>query len=195
MRDYHVDLAQDKIELIERIVRNDKKFENNEDLFDDFVNETCKRSLSVIKTISSEDTLEIYLRKVAATSIINVLKNSGRLRRTRQGFIPSKEVSLDAVSEVFKPIDYSRVNIEYKQFKIQETPEDVVIKKEILQKVIEYVYSIHNSDISKKYLDIYLLRYEKGYTQKEIAQELDLSQSEVSKRLFKLMDRIKMAFN
>lgn len=195
MRDYHVDLAQDKIELIERIIRNDKKFENNEDLFDDFVNETCKRSLSVIKTISSEDTLEIYLRKVAATSIINVLKNSGRLRRTRQGFIPSKEVSLDVVSEVFKPIDYSSVNIEYKQFKIQETPEDVVIKKEILQKVIEYVYSIHNSDISKKYLDIYLLRYEKGYTQKEIAKELDLSQSEVSKRLFKLMDRIKMAFN
>lgn len=195
MRENHLDLAQDKIELIEKIIKNDRKFENNEDLFDDFVNETCKRSLSVIKTISSEDTLEIYLRKVAATSIINVLKNSGRLRRTRQGFIPAKEVSLDAVSEVFKPIDYSDINIEYKQFKIQETPEDVVIKKEILQKVIEYVYSIHNSDTSKKYLEIYLLRYEQGYTQKEIARELNLSQSEVSKRLFKLMDRIKMAFN
>jgi len=190
-----VDLAQDKIELIEKIIKNDKKFQNNEDLLEDFVNETCKRSLNVIKTISSEDTLEIYLRKVAATSIINVLKNSGRLRRTRQGFVSSKEVPLDTVSQVFEPVDYSHVKIEYKQFKIPDTPEDVVIKKEILQKVIDYVYSIHSSDPDKKYLDIYLLRYEQGYTQKEIARELNLSQSEVSKRLFKLMDRVKMAFN
>ena len=32
-------------------------------------------------------------------------------------------------------------------------------------------------------------------TQKEIAEELNLSQSEVSKRLFKLMEKVKLAFN
>lgn len=32
-------------------------------------------------------------------------------------------------------------------------------------------------------------------TQTEIAEELNLSQSEVSKRLFKLMDKVKQAFN
>ena len=40
-----------------------------------------------------------------------------------------------------------------------------------------------------------MLRYEKGMTQKEIAQELNLSQSEVCKRLFRLMEKIKTAFN
>ena len=32
-------------------------------------------------------------------------------------------------------------------------------------------------------------------TQSEIAEELNLSQSEVSKRLFKLMKKVKKAFN
>lgn len=189
-----MDIAQDKIKLIEKIIKNDRKYQNNEDLLDDFVNETCKRAVGVIRTISSDDTLEIYLRKVATTSIINVLKNSGRLRRTRDGFIPHREISIDDI-EITETIDYSRVKIQYKQFDVQDTPEDVVIKKEILQKVIDYVYSVHNSDPEKQYLDIYILRYEKGYTQKEIAKELNLSQSEVSKRLFKLMDRVKLALN
>lgn len=47
----------------------------------------------------------------------------------------------------------------------------------------------------KNYLKLYDLRYEKGMTQTEIAEELNLSQSEVSKRLFKLMDKVKQAFN
>ena len=32
-------------------------------------------------------------------------------------------------------------------------------------------------------------------TQKEIANELNLSQAEISKRLFKLMEKVKKAFN
>ena len=32
-------------------------------------------------------------------------------------------------------------------------------------------------------------------SQKEIAEELSLSQSEVSKRLFKLMEKVKQTFN
>ena len=39
------------------------------------------------------------------------------------------------------------------------------------------------------------MRYEKGLTQNEIAAETGLSQSEVSKRLFKLMEKVKQAFN
>lgn len=190
-----MELAQDKIDLIERIIKNDRKFSNNEDLFDDFLNETCQRSYALINTISSEATLEVYLRKVATTSILNVLKNSGRLRRTHEGFVPTNEISLDAQKSTEPGTDYSNVRINYIVPEFQDSPEDVSMKKEILQKVVDYVNAIHNSDTDKKYLDIYKLRYENGLTQKEIANELGLSQSEVSKRLFKLMDRVKMAFN
>ena len=38
---------------------------------------------------------------------------------------------------------------------------------------------------------IYEMRNRKGMTQKEIASELNISQSEVSKRLYGLMDKVK----
>ncbi len=189
-----MELAQDKIDLIEKIIKNDKKFTNNEDLYDDFFNETCKRSFLIIKTVTSDVTLEAYLRKIATTSILNVLKSSGRLRRTRDGYISTGEVSLETLTPDTRT-DYSTAKISYSSIKIQETPEDIVIKKEILQKVIDSVYAISDAEPEKKYLDLYIMRYEKGMTQNEISSETGLSQSEVSKRLFKLMEKVKQAFN
>lgn len=190
-----VDLAQDKIDLIEKLIKNDKKFANNEDLYDDFFNETCKRSLLIVKTVTSDATLEAYLRKIATTSILNVLKDSGRLRRTRSGFTSTGELPLETVTKTDNGIEYSSAKISYSSVKIQESPEDVVLKKEILQKVIDIVNEIDETEPDKKYLNIYNLRFESGMTQKEIAENLGLSQSEVSKRLFKLMGKVKQAFN
>ena len=185
-----MELAQDKIDLIEQIIKKDRKFANNEDLYDDFFNETCKRSLAIVKTVSSQEALEAYLRKVATTSIINVLKNEGRLRRTKSGYISTQQTTLES-----SLIDYSTVKVAYEPIDIQATPEDLAIKKEILQKIVDAVYSINNSMPEKDYYKLYHLRYEKGLTQKEIASELGLSQSEVSKRLFKLMEKVRQTLN
>lgn len=187
-----MELAKDKIDLIEKIIKNDRKFTNNEDLYDDFFNETCKRSLLIVKTVTSEATLEAYLRKIATTSILNVLKNEGRLRRTRSGFMSTQNVPIETTSSL---TDYSKVTITYEPVDIQDTPEDLAVKKDILQKIVDIVYEINQDAPDKNYLRLYNLRYADGLTQKEIAQELNLSQSEVSKRLFKLMDKVKRAFN
>lgn len=189
-----MELTQDKINLIEKIIRNDKKFERNEDLYDDFFNETCKRSLSVVTAVNSEAALESYIRKIATTSIINVLKDSGRLRRTKKSFVNTNETYLDT-SEQNHVIDYSNAKISYRSVEIKNNPEDIVIKKEILKKVVDTVYSIENEEPEKQYLYLFNMRYQKGMTQKEIAENLGLSQSEVSKRLMKLMDKVKQAFN
>ncbi len=189
-----MELAQDKIDLIEKIIKSDRKFTNNEDLYDDFFNETCKRSLLIVKTVTSDDTLEAYLRKIATTSILNVLKNEGRLRRTKSGYMSTNEVSLESPAST-TVTDYSKVEIRYENINIQETPEDVVIKKDILQNIVNAVYKIDEETPDKNYYRLYYLRYEKGMTQNEIAKELNLSQSEVSKRLFKLLEKVKQAFN
>lgn len=187
-----MELAQDKIDLISKIIKNDRKFANNEDLYDDFLNETCKRSLLIVKTVTSDSTLEAYLKRIATTSILNVLKSEGRLRRTREGFTPIKNVSLETTSSI---PDYSTVQVHYEPVDIQDTPEDVVAKKEILQIIVDTVAEVDSTEPEKNYLKLYYLRYEKGMTQKEIAEELSISQSEVSKRLFRLMEKVKQAFN
>ena len=186
-----MELEQDKINLIEKIIRSDRKFANNEDLYDDFFNETCKRSLLIVKTVTSDATLEAYLKKIATTSILNVLKNEGRLRRTQGGFVPVKSVSIAQPVELIR--DYSNVSIVYEPVDIKETPEDLAVKKDVLQRISDAVYKINQQNPEKNYLKLYNLRYKNGLTQKEIAHELNLSQSEVSKRLFKLMHEVKQA--
>ena len=186
-----MELAQDKIDLIEKITKSDRKFANNEDLYDDFFNETCKRSLLIVKTVTSDATLEAYLRKIATTSILNVLKSEGRLRRTKSGYMSVKEVPLETTSSL---TDYSHVTVTYEPVDIQETPEDLAVKKDILQTIVDTVYEIDQNSPDKNYLKLYNLRYQDGLTQKEIADELNISQSEVSKRLFKLMNKVKQAF-
>lgn len=197
-----VELEQDKIELIKKIITTDKKYVDNEDLYDDFFNETYKRSFLIMKSVKNEASLEAYLRKIATTSIINVLKDSGRLRRTSEGFAPTKETSLD---ELVSPVSvqtqsqpqskYSNVNINYDVIDLSDGPEEVVIKKEILQKLVDAVAIVHTSNPAKQYMQLYELRYVKGLKQKQIADEMNLSQGEVSKRLLELIEEVKKAFN
>ena len=191
-----MELTQDKIDLIEKIIKNDRKFTNNEDLYDDFFNEMCKRSIPIVNTITSDITLEAYLKKIATTSILNVLKDSGRLRRTREGYSPTNHVSLDEIREEHSASNsYSSAKISYQPIYFENEPEDLAVQKEVLQKLVDSLYAINKAEPEKQFLKIYKLRYEDGMTQKEIANELTLSQAEISKRLFKLMEKVKKAFN
>ena len=67
------------------------------------------------------------------------------------------------------------------------------VQKDILQRVYDAVMFAHSTNIAKQFLDLYDLRYVQGKKQAEIAKMLNLSQSEVSKRLFELMEQVKMA--
>lgn len=191
-----MELAQEKIDLIKKIIISNKKYTNNEDLFDDFFNETCKRSFLIMKTIKNESSLEAYLRKIATTSIIEVLKDSGRVRRTQEGFVKTEEKSLEEIISAAIPENkYSNVQVNYDLIDLSDGPEEVTIKKEILQKLYDAVLVANNLNPAKQYMQLYDLRYVKGLKQKEIAEALNLSQSEVSKRLLELMEEVKNTFN
>lgn len=180
-----MEIAQEKLDLIGKIIKNDRKYLNNEDLFEDFLNETCKRSVAIIDAIDTEATLEAYLRRIVTTSIINVLKDSGRLRRTGGTYRPAKEVFIDT-----EP-DYSDTAVSYANVNFPQSPEEIVIQKEILDFVADTIVNIDKEEPEKDYLQIYTMRYDKGMTQAEISKELGISQGEVSKRLFKLMEKVR----
>lgn len=189
-----MELEQEKINLIRKLIVSDKKYMNNEDLFDDFFNETYKRSFLIMKTVKKESSLESYLKKVATTSILNVLKDSGRVKRTTEGFVPSQESSLEEIISVSEN-KYSNVQISYDIVDVKDGPEEIIIRKETLQTLADALTIAHNSDPSKQYMQLYELRYIKGMKQKEISKELNLSQGEVSKRLLDLVKEVKAAFD
>ncbi|MGN1125736.1 MAG: sigma-70 family RNA polymerase sigma factor [Candidatus Gastranaerophilaceae bacterium] len=191
-----MELAQEHLDLIKRIIRADRKFQNNEDLFDDFFNETCKRSLSILETIDDSDALEAYLKKVVSTSIIVVLKNMGRIRRSNQTYVSNNDIlENNPIETKDETIDYKNVNVNYDFINIQTNPEEIVVKKELLQSVYDTIIITHSQNIDKQFLQLYEMRYVEGKKQSEIAQELNISQSLVSKRLFELMNEVKKAIN
>ena len=71
--------------LIEKFVRSNIKFNGNEDLLEDFCNEAFQKSYIIFNSSSSVQKIESYIQKVVNTSIISVLKDSGRLKRNASG--------------------------------------------------------------------------------------------------------------
>lgn len=188
------ELEKNKLDLIKKIITSDKKYIDNEDLFEDFFNETYKRSFLIMKAIKNESSLESYMRKVVNTSIVNVLKDSGRVRRSGEKFVSTKEKSLEEILNI-RDNKYASVSINYDIVDLSDGPEEILIKKEVKQKLYDTVVMVNHDNPSKDYLQLYKLRYVKGLKQSQIARELNLSQGEVSKRLLSLMEEVKIAFD
>lgn len=187
-------LTQENKLLIEKYIKNNKKYSNNEDLYDDFYSETCKNSFALLSSVKSTSTIELYLQKVVSNSMINVLKNSGRLRRTGEGYKPVETVSFDDAIDEFNE-KFKAQNLSFSHADIAETPEDLFVKREILKNIAQTLNIIDTAEPSERYLEIFKLRYDQGLTQREIAENLGISQSEVSKKLFKLMAKVKESLN
>ena len=189
--------------LIEKYVRNNVKYQGNEDLFEDFCNESYQKSYIIFNSGASIQKIESYVSKVVNTSILTVLKDSGRLKRNSKGYVKSSEVSFDEAkhfasdkggSDDVYSSDLPKV-FDYDIEDPKSSVEDSAATKELLQKIADSVCILHSENAEKNYLKIYECRYIKGMKQKEIAEELNISQSEVSKRLIELTMFIKEKVN
>ena len=190
--------------LIEKFVRANKNFKGNEDLFDDFCADAMQKSYMIFNSITNAQKVESYINKVVHTSIINVLKNYGRLRREKNGYVATKEIKVPDFTqepvqkqeqEVYttntsSPVIHNERNLSAGYVwdfpDPRDSAEDILITKDCLQRIADSVCVIHKEVPSQQFLEIFTLRYIRGMKQTGIAKELGLSQSEVSKRLMRL---------
>ena len=192
--------------LIEKYVRANKNFTGNEDLFDDFCSEAVQKSYMVFNSVSNIQKVENYISKVVHTSILSVLKDYGRVRRDKKSYVATKEVMVSdfssGPSNIAAQADYNDEICEEEEavtnnIKIdsafvwdfpdpKETAEEILITKDCLERIAYSVCIIHKEIPSELFLDIFYLRYIKGLKQAAIGKKLNLSQSEVSKRLMKM---------
>ncbi len=186
--------------LIEKFVRSNIKFNGNEDLLEDFCNEAFQKSYIVFNSNSSVQKIESYVQKVVNTSIISVLKDSGRLKRNTAGrYERHREYPLEEErfsvpeTETFQETVVEPSSKKY-TYDIEDPKigiEDKLIKKDLLQRIADAVCVVHSDNPGKCYLEIYQARYIRGMKQREISSLLNISQSEVSKRLLELSKLIK----
>ncbi len=189
--------------LIEKFVRSNIKFNGNEDLLEDFCNEAFQKSYIVFNSNSSIQKIESYVQKVVNTSIISVLKDSGRLKRNTAGrYERHRELPLEeerfsvpeTESLAQETVVYQEPSSKKYTYDIEDPKigiEDKLIKKDLLQRIADAVCVVHSDNPGKCYLEIYQARYIRGMKQREISSLLNISQSEVSKRLLELSKLIK----
>ena len=180
-------LVEEQRSLIEKIVKNNKNFRGNEDLFEDFCSEAFQKSYMIFNSSSNIQKIESYVTKVVHTSILSVLRNSGRVRRTNEGFVPTKEIQVaDFNTQTVVKLDVLGPEFVMDFPDPKESAEEVLITQDCLQRIADSVCVIHKEIPSQNFLEIFYMRYVKGLKQAEIAKNLSLSQSEVSKRLMQL---------
>lgn len=195
---------QEQRTTIERLVRLNNKYIGNEDLFEDFCSEAYKRSYTLFDNNEIKN-FESYLAKVVNTSILTVLRTSGRIRRHSNKYVSTNEILMDPTpAKQFLQENVPAVE----NVVIQEQPvylynvtdpkndfEEKIVRKDLLQKVVDIVLIAHRNNPNKEYLRIFFLRYVKEKKQREISEITNLSQSEISKRLLEIAEIVKSHFN
>ncbi len=171
-----------------KYIKANSKYQGNEDLCEDFLAESMRRSLSVVENVDDISFIEPYLKKVVNTSILTVLKNSGRIRRQRYEYVAAPPViSLDELV-VEEENSYSCLeNLPDPRADFAE----MVANRELLTQVCTAVMVASSQSPHKGYYDIFVRRYVDMKKQAQIAEELGISQSEVCKRLYELVKIIK----
>ena len=173
--------------LIKRMILANKRFFGNEDLLEDFCSETFKRAYLIISSVKNVEHVESYLNKIVNSAIIEVLKTSGRVTKTPDGYKKLEQDNIQAKNNVeILPDEEIVYNIPDPAINVEEK----VIHKETLEKIAEIIFSIDMEQPEERYLDLFKLRYIENKLQSEIADKLDLSQSEISKRLVDLTQKI-----
>ncbi len=202
-----MDTLEKQRTIIERLVRLNNKYIGNEDLFEDFCSEAYKRSYTLFENNEIKN-FEGYLAKVVNTSILNVLRTSGRIRRHSNKYVSTHEVLIDPtpakqflpeiapVPAVIEPVFSSNEPVSlYNVSDPKDNFEEKIVRKDLLQKVVDIVLVAHRNNPNKEYLRIFFLRYVKEKKQREIAEITNLSQSEISKRLLEIAEIVKFHFN
>ncbi len=209
-----IEIEEEKLNIIKERIEANPKFAGNEDLFDDIVEETSKKAFLIIKSIKNENSLKIYLDKIITTVIIQKVKDTGRKQNSTPKTTTSRQTSIkkeepEEIEEIeeeeietpiseSKPVNkYEKTNIDYNIIDIDDNDDDdeIVIKKEVLQKLSDSIAIANNTYPEKQYLKLFELRYKDNLKQKDIAKELNITQSEVSERLIGLMEEVKTVFN
>ena len=167
--------------IIEKLVTSNKRFAGNEDLYEDFCAEALEKSLFLLKKSTEIEKVGGYLNKVVSNAILNVLKSSGRITRSSRGYVNSTQsVPLE------NPLDNGFLDIKDPSINFV----DKITQDETLSRIYKCIIKFDKQEPEQKFGLIFYMKYIENKKQREIAAALDISQGEVSKRLFDLMQKI-----
>lgn len=176
-------IQEEQQELIEKYVKANAYYSGNEDLLSEFCEEAYNKAYLILNTSNNLQKTENFISKIVNTTIISILKQRQRYSKlqTEEQETAEQETSSQTLS---KPVPEETLVYDYPD--PYDTVEDVEITRDLLQRIVDTVCIIHRELPQKLYYDIFYARYVKKKSQSEISAELNIPESEVSKRLLHL---------
>lgn len=153
--------------IIEKIKSN-KRYLNNEDLLECFVNSVFAYIDEDVINSLDENLRNKYLDKIIAKSIIKVLKQNSRYKISN--------------SSSLTRIDYSLFNYDNKRYFLKTTPS---IDK--LKQLYQFINKLEENNKSK-FLDVIMYKYQEKQKLNELVDSTNLSKNELVDILFELSD-------
>ncbi len=193
-------------ELIENIIKQHPDYRGHEDLMEQFCAEVYKKSYLLLDSVSNIESLKNYLTKVADTSIANVLKNiksDNSIQTLNSKKIleiePIQLKKIDEPKEInTNPVVSLQKNTQQSERDIYSNlidPEEFVSEKytnpELAKSILDIIDKLDLGNPSKKYLEIFTMRYVQNLRQSVIARKLKISQADLSKRFCEMVKLVK----
>ena len=111
-------------DFVEQLIKENRKFEGNEGIFDEVVEDVYARAATILETVRNDDVIKSYLRKAVSTSLISVIKKNNLNTRTNKHNIES----IIAVQEA--PVEINRAEPEENQkLPVVEAKEEAVVEE------------------------------------------------------------------
>ena len=207
-------------ELIENIIRQSANYKGNEHLMEQFCAEVYKKSYLLLDSVSNIDSLKNYLKKVADTSVLNVIKSTGaksirdKINSLSSGDFDFKieNTKVPASLEDIRSENYVKMSAAQNDFdKPQENIENKISIKNpyeglidpreffperptgrlLAKNIIEALLRIHSKEPTKKFLEIFSMKYVDNLNQTAIARNLKLTRADLSKRYCEMVKLIR----
>ena len=174
-------ITEEYKDIIIKLVTSNKRFSGNEDLYEDFCAEALEKSYFILKKSTEIEKVGNYLNRVVSNAMLNVLKSSGRVTRGADGYKKTQQtLSLE------NPLDNGFIDIKDPAIHFV----DRITEDETLSEIYSCILRFDRQEPEQKFGLIFYMKYVEGKKQREIASTLGISQGEVSKRLFALMQKI-----
>lgn len=176
-----MNITQEQKEYIESIIKECPGYKGNECLLDDFCNEVIKRAYSFVSEQKELDTVKIYLKRIANSAILEVIRNSISSSLNK---VEKDDFVIDCE---FDENDDIALNYDISFETSQE--EDIFLTENQINNIKEFICK--SDEDNHFYKNLFEMRYLKGLNNLEIAERLEIKESEVNKKLLFLLGNIK----
>jgi len=185
-----MNITQAQKEFIENIIKECPGYVGYEYLLDEFCNEVIRRAYSFISKQNELDNIKVYVKRIAKSAILEVIKNSKDLSVSNKANNNDFEKQ-EALTFGYEFDENGDIALNY-DISFEKVPDNEVhLSESQINRIKEIIGNIDKKNNTNFYKNIFELRYLKGLNNNEIAEKLAIEESEVDKKLLFMLGKVK----